>query len=266
MNRNFIAWNTSLILLLIIAIACAPSAETLKKRETAITARSLGERYMLEGDYPKAIKELSRAEKLNPKDPMTQNYLGLSFRASAQKTRNPSSQNQFLELALKHYKKALTLDPDFSIARNNLGNVYMDLGRLDEAIASYKEVTKDLTYDTPFYPLSNLGWAYSNKGEYETAEKYYLDALKLEPRFLLAMLGLGRTYVAMGKMADAVGVLEKAAEVYPQTPEVYLDLGDAYKAARNKTKALEAYRKVINLAPNTLLAYRANNKIREINQ
>ena len=64
------------------------------------------------------------------------------------------------------------------------------------------------------------------------AEKYYLDALNLEPRFLLAMLGLGRTYIAMGRTADATGVLEKAAEAYPQTPEVYLDLADAYKAAK----------------------------------
>lgn len=247
-------------------IGCAPSSETLKNEESSITARNLGEKYMLQGDYPKAIKELTRAAKFNPKDPTIQNYLGLSFRARAKNTHNPTSKANFLDLAVTHYKKALKIDPDYSEARNNLGNVYMDQKQWDEAIVCYKAVTKDLVYNTPHFSLSNLGWAYYNKKEYELAEKYYLDALNLEPRFLLAMLGLGRTYIAMGKISDATGVLEKAANVYPQTPEVYLDLAESYKAAGNYQKALAAYQKVIKLSPKSVMAFKANREIKKINR
>lgn len=266
MNKIIIIWKTVIFLLLGFAISCAPTAETLKNEEMAITARGLGEKYMLEGTYPKAIKELTRAEQLNPKDHITQNYLGLSFRTSAKNTHNPTSKSNFLDLAVKHYKKALDLNPDYSIARNNLGNAYMDQEKWDEAIACYKEVTKDLVYTTPYFPLSNLGWAYYNKKEYGLAEKHYLDALNLEPRFLLAMLGLGRTYIAMGRTSDATGVLEKAVEAYPQTPEVYFDLADAYKASKNYKKALTSYRKVIELAPKSLQGYKANTEIKKLNQ
>jgi len=258
--------RTLVLSLLYFVLACAPSSETLKNEELAISARNLGEKYMFERDYPKAIKELTNAARLNPKDPITQNYLGLSFRARASSTHNPTSKQNYLHLAEKHYKKALDLDPNYSQARNNLGNVYIDQQKWDEAIVCYKTVTKDLVYTTPYFPLSNLGWAYYNKKEYGLAEKYYLDALNLEPRFLLAMLGLGRTYTALGRTADATGVLEKAAEVYPQTPEVYMDLADAYKASKNYRKAMDSYRKVIELAPNTVLAYKANKEINKLNQ
>jgi Tfp pilus assembly protein PilF len=255
-----------LLILLAFAIGCTPAAVSLKKQKMALTARDLGEKIMLDGDFPRAIKELNRATKLNPNDPVTHNYLGLSYRASAKNTHNSTSKNNFLNLAVKHYKMALDLDPDYSIARNNLGNVYIDQKKWDDAIDCYKEVTKDLEYTPPYYPLSNLGWAYYNKKEYDTAEKYYLDALNLEPKFLLAMLGLGRTYLSMGKTSDALGVLEKTAEVYPKTPEVYLDLANAYKASKNNQKALDAYRKVIQLAPKTVLAFKANKEINKLSR
>lgn len=266
MIKNQPILKTLLLLALCLAIGCAPTAETLRNEELATTTRDLGEKYMLDGNYPKAIEELVKAEKLNPKDPITHNYLGLSFRARANNTHNPTSKKNFIELSVSHYKKALELKPDYSIARNNLGNAYMDLEKWDEAIDCYKEVLRDLVYRPPYFPLSNLGWAYYNKKEYEMAERYYLDALNLEPRFLLAMLGLGRTYIAMGRTSDATGVLEKAAETYPNTPEIYLDLADAYKTSRNTQKALAAYRKVIELAPKSVMAYKADKEIKKMNQ
>lgn len=266
MIKRICICKTLFILFLVFSLGCTHNTVTLKKQRTALTARDLGEQFMLDGDYPRAIKELNRAAKLNPYDPVTHNYLGLSFRARAKNTHNPTSKINFLSLAEKNYKIALDLDPDYSIARNNLGNVYIDQKKWDDAIDCYKEVTKDLEYSPPYFPLSNLGWAYYNKKEYDVAEKYYLDALNLQPKFLLAMLGLARTYLSMGKTSDAIGVLEKTAEVYPQTPEVYLDLANAYKAANNTQKALAAYRKVIKLSPKSVMAFQANKEINKINR
>ena len=52
-----------LLLFVCICIGCAPSAETLKNEKLALTSRDLGEKYMIEKDYPKAIKELKKAIK-----------------------------------------------------------------------------------------------------------------------------------------------------------------------------------------------------------
>ena len=42
-----------------------------------------------------------------------------------------------LDAAVKRYKKALVIKPDYAEAHNNLGNVLKDLGQLDAAVKSY---------------------------------------------------------------------------------------------------------------------------------
>ena len=43
------------------------------------------------------------------------------------------------EEAIKNYKDALAIKPNYSDASYNLGNVLKDLGHLDEAVKSYKK-------------------------------------------------------------------------------------------------------------------------------
>lgn len=47
-----------------------------------------------------------------------------------------------LEQAMTHYLEAISIDPLFADAFSNLGNVYKDLGRTDEAIKCYTTAIK----------------------------------------------------------------------------------------------------------------------------
>ena len=58
----------------------------------------------------------------------------------------------------------------------------------------------------------------------------------------------------MGKGEKAVKVLEKAIVVSPGTPLLYYDLAGAHIVAGDILKAQEAYRKVVELAPDGELA------------
>jgi type IV pilus assembly protein PilF len=100
-----------------------------------------------------------------------------------------------------HFEKAVQLKPDYSLAKNNLGSAYMARQEWDKAIPVLTEVTGDLLYATPHYPLANLGWAYYNKGDYDKAQNYLKEALDLKPDFFIAQLNLGRTYLATGRLA-----------------------------------------------------------------
>ena len=42
-------------------------------------------------------------------------------------------------MALENYIKALEIQPGFYEALNNIGSVYQQLGKLDDAIATYKK-------------------------------------------------------------------------------------------------------------------------------
>jgi protein O-GlcNAc transferase len=44
-----------------------------------------------------------------------------------------------LDLAIRHYKQALSRDPRFLEAYNNLGNALKDIGRVDEAVRCYNQ-------------------------------------------------------------------------------------------------------------------------------
>ena len=228
--------------------SCVTNLELRKEQEEA--SRNLGETYMQQGDYTSALRELLKAEKIYSEDPYLQNDLGLTYMAKEK-----------LEIAIDHFKKAIKLKPDYSPARNNMGTAYLMKKEWDTAIVCFKGVTEDLLYITPHFPLSNLGWAYYNKKDYKPAEKYYLDALKVNPDFVIALHGLGLTYLKTGKVSEAVITLEKAVKKAPEVAVLHFDLAGAYTLLRNYKKATYSYEKVIELDREGPLANKAKEKL-----
>ena len=114
-----------------------------------------------------------------------------------------------------------------------------------------------MLYATPYIAMANLGWAYYNKKEYTLSETYYLKALEIEPKFINALRGLGFTYVAMGRIDEAEEILEKAVKDYPKFAPLYDDLAKVYVLSHDFEKALDAYHKVIELAPDSPMANEA---------
>ncbi len=236
---------------LICVVACSPNLEIVKKQAAA--SRNLGEAYYGQGDYTSALKEFLKAETLYAEDPYLQNDLGIAYMAKEKP-----------DIAIEHFKKAVELNSDYAPARNNLGLAYIAKNDWDAAIASFKKVSEDILYATPHYPLSNLGLAYYNKREYKLAEKYYRQSLKLQPEFVTALLGLGRTYIAMGKIPEAVTTLEKAVKSAPKFGANYFFLAEAYALSHSYKKAIHTYQRVIELAPDTSLADEAKKEVRKI--
>ena len=234
-------------------VSCSANLEIRKNQEEAL--RNLGEAYMGQGDYTAALRELLKAEKLYSKDPRLQDNLGLVYMAKGK----PG-------IAINHFKKAVEIKPDYTPAKNNLGTAYLAQKKWDDAITCFKEIAGDLLYATPYYPLSNLGLAYYNKKEYRLAEKYYQDALKIEPRFVIALQGLGLTYLKMGNVADAVAMLEKGVKNAPDFVPLYFDLANAYISSGEYKKAFDSYKKVIELVPDSPIAVDAQKKMARINK
>jgi type IV pilus assembly protein PilF len=150
---------------------------------------------------------------------------------------------------VEHFKKAISIKSDYAPAMNNLGTAYLALQDWDAAIACFEPITGDLLYATPHFPLSNLGLAYYNQKQYDPAVKYYQRALKLEPGFSPAILGLSRTYQAQGKRSEVISLLEEGVKMQPKSPDLYNELGAAYTASKNFTAAVAAYSRAIDLFP-----------------
>ncbi len=251
-------WHSSaicaLLLLAMVAQACAPMGEkAAQDRKKANAARNLGEAYLSEGNYTGALKELLKAEKLNPDDPLLHNDLGLVYMAKDKFNR-----------AVGHFEKAIELKPDYSLAKNNLGSAYMIRKEWDKAIPILEDVTGDMLYATPHFPLTNLGWAYFNKGDYAKARRYLKKALKLKPEFFLARLHMGQTHLATGRLHQALTLFEKLAEERPQNPALLLALGKAYRMLGDYDSARLALKGAIEYTENNELAVEASEELKRL--
>ncbi len=245
-------FGAACILLAVSILACT-SQNVADQKNRAEAIRNLGEAYLRQGEYRAALKQFKTAEDINPSDHILQDDLGLAYLY----LNNPDN-------AIRHFKKALELKPDYNPARNNLGNAYAESREWQKAIEQYKMLTSDLLYGTPQFPLSNLGLVYYELKEYELSVTYFLKALAIKPNFAQALYGLGKTYLAMGRVPDAVAKLEKAVSSAPDSAAVYFELANAYSLQQDYGKALEAYHKVVEINPNSVLADKALIEARKV--
>ncbi len=83
--------------------------------------------------------------------------------------------------AIRSYKEALNVNPDFVIARYALAALYVREKSYDDAIIQYKEIIRIDPGSAKTY--NKMGVVYAKKGAMDEAEKYILSALKIDPSF-----------------------------------------------------------------------------------
>ncbi len=267
--NNIISYNKIqkaiyLFLLLILCsctksnVATAPKIDSQEGKMAAAT-KELGEAFMAEGNYTAALNEFLKAEKINPSDPYLHNDLGLTYMAKKR-----------FDLAEEHFKKAITLNADYIPAKNNLGSAYLKQEKWDLAIACFKEISDNLLYATPHYPLSNLGWAYLGKRDLNSAQKHFLMALEAEPDFINAIHGLATTYIEGSQLQSAFKVLTEAINKHSGNNNgggvaiLYADMAKLYERNRQFDKAKENWKRVVELAPGSIIAKEANDRINQL--
>jgi len=233
-------WFFFICFMLILALAACASGDRALKKERSKASRDLGEAYMSQKAYTRALREFLKAEQLYAKDPFLQNDLGLAYMAKKQ-----------YDKAISHFKYALELKPDFSPARNNLGAAHMEKENWEAAIECFKAVKDDLLYATPHFPLTNLGFIAFHRGNYNQAVSYYQEALDLMPGFPKALHGLGQLYMETGKYDKAVKVLEKAVDKAPEEARIHLELGKAYRNIHEYNKAYKTFKKAAAMGKDT---------------
>jgi tetratricopeptide (TPR) repeat protein len=118
-----------------------------------------------------------------------------------------------LDEAAASYKKAIALKPDYAEAHSNLGVTLKELGRLDEAAASFKKAIAV----KPDYAEAhtNLGNTLKGLGKLDEAEASYAQAIALKPDHAVAHLNLGVTLQELGRLGGAETSYKQAIALKP---------------------------------------------------
>jgi tetratricopeptide (TPR) repeat protein len=151
-----------------------------------------------------------------------------------------------LERAESLLREALTLDPDYAAAHNNLGRLLRVQGDLPGAIAEYEQATLLL----PRYPIFhfNLGFAYDLAGDFPAAIRAYEQALALDPTFVRALNNLAFVYLETGELGKASELLQRGLRLDPDAAYLHKNLGRVHLEEGRAADAVEALTRAIQLS------------------
>ena len=178
-----------------------------------------------------ALKEAEDALKFDPGNADAWHIKALVLHKSFQR----------LEEAQVAYAKALELKDPFSEARTNLGGLYMDQKRYDDAIKQYEIALSDVNYRTPYIPQGNIGWAYFRKGDSKQAIETLKAVLQVNPKYCLGEVWLGQVYEAANNTADSCKYFARYREHCPDQPDAWQRDGVCLSNAGDKEAAGKAF-------------------------
>ncbi|MGB3092397.1 MAG: tetratricopeptide repeat protein, partial [Candidatus Zixiibacteriota bacterium] len=107
----------------------------------------------------------------------------------------------------------------------------------------------------PEIVLSNEGTRLAKEGEFEQAERLYLEAEQLSPKRPEIHNNLGYVYLKLGRLGMAEVELNRAVQLGTHLPAAYVNLADLHLMRQDYDRALDACRKAIRLKTDSPQTY-----------
>jgi tetratricopeptide (TPR) repeat protein len=152
--------------------------------------------------------------------------------------------------AVAHYQKALSYSPDFALAHNHLGSIYLSKQNFDQAQSEFEAALKSNPNDAQtHFNLANVllmtkrydaasgeideglkrqansafgqflqGMLYYHTNRPELAEKSLRAALQYDPKMSQASLQLVNLYLLQKRTPEAIAELETYLKAFPDSP------------------------------------------------
>jgi tetratricopeptide (TPR) repeat protein len=137
--------------------------------------------------------------------------------------------------AIKCYDKALEIDPNNTVAKNNK----------DKALEKLKENEK-------LEKLNNLmskGKNACGNKDYETALNYYNEALKIDPNITSIWNNKGLTLYYLGRYSESIECYDKALELDPNNTIAWCNKGNSLYKLKKYKESIECYNKALEIDP-----------------
>lgn len=234
-------WAAPLALLgLVLATSCGRLSCS-PQRHRAIAQVNAGVRAFAEGQLSVAQRELEQAVEQDPTLAIALANLAKVYQQLGR-----------WELAQARLTQLVALEPGNARAFYELGKALQKLERYEEAQAAY---ARALRLSPNLYVAHyELGTLLEVLGQPKAADAAYRRAIQINPRFEKPFVKLGRLYLKEDYAELAMQVLQAGAAVNDASAEIYDFLGLAYQQLKHHDRAIESFKKALELEPDRHVA------------
>ena len=158
-----------------------------------------------------------------------------------------------LDEAVAQYRQVLALTPDDALAHSNLGTALAAQGRLDEAVGHYERALALVPGDADTH--SNLGNALLSLGRPDEGVASMRRALDIDPGSAEAHAALGIALHDGGELDDTIVHLRRAIDLGVVSAELHNRLGIALGSQGRLDEATVEFRRAVDLEPGHIDAH-----------
>jgi serine/threonine-protein kinase len=151
------------------------------------------------------------------------------------------------EDALVEFRHAVSLREGNLYARANLANVLFELGHAEDAEGVIREAVEQYPDDAVAH--NNLGLALAGQKRTAEADAAFSKAIDLEPARAMGYINLGKSKLEQGDRPRALELFEKAVAVERDSAIARFNLGNALRDLGKLDRAIEEFREAARLAP-----------------
>jgi protein O-mannosyl-transferase len=219
------------------------SSESLKIAAELVEPHyNLASVYLDQGRLDEAEKEYLKTLTLRPGH--ISSRIGLS--SVYNKKADFDQATKILKMAIN--ENLSSMDPNFALARLNLGELYGKTGNIENAITEWEAALK---IDPSLLPAHfNLGTGYMMAGKLTLAESAFKNCLKLNSRYEPALFNLAKVYQKQQKWVKSTQQFKSFLEVTGPNPSAYAQIGFNFNRQADFKDAQKFLEKSILLQPN----------------
>ncbi|MBW1790443.1 MAG: tetratricopeptide repeat protein, partial [Deltaproteobacteria bacterium] len=159
--------------------------------------------------------------------------------------------------ALAVFEEFAESKPSFYQVYINIGNCHKELGRFDEAFASFQKVLDKVEEEKGSYEgdenaaraLASAGETSLKQGKFDEAAEYLKQAQRSLPDDETLAFNIGEIYFKQGDTASGIEYYRMASEIKTDWGPPYRQLGYAYLNKGDYQLALDNFKKFLEVAP-----------------
>lgn len=161
------------------------------------------------------------------------------------------------DLAFKYLHKTIEINPKKWEAYKEIGKIYKSLNKYEEALKYIEKIfifTSEADAESNFFMGFLLNKVKKNENS-ENIEKYYLNAIRLEPKYIMVYIHLGSFYFSLKQFEKAKEIWEKGLTFDENNLTLLERSASLQISLKNYKKAIENYEKLIKYHPNYVESY-----------